>query len=257
MPDDDVSVFYDGVWMHRIQSDYFADSGNFSYTRDMIKDWNKPAHLFDDPVELWFHAYRPQNGDTIVDIGAGNGSDIPTFSRAVGPTGRVVAIEAHPTTFSCLRKTCEWNRLTNVTLIQRAVADRNCTVFIDDSDAHVANAVSTTRTSTQRGEGIAASSLNDLCHELRLDHIDFLKMNIEGAEQLAIKGMDSIASRIRYICIACHDFMADMGGDSSWYRTRELVTKFLRASGFRVIERRSDLRPYVRDHIHGIREHSL
>lgn len=40
--------------------------------------------------------------------------------------------------------------------------------------------------------------------------MNFLKMNIEGAEQLAIKGMLWLIERTQHVAIACHDFIADM-----------------------------------------------
>ena len=60
-----------------------------------------------DAEDYWFHLYKPRAGDTIVDIGAGRGEDVFAFSRAVGPGGRVWAIEPHPVSFAALRRLCE------------------------------------------------------------------------------------------------------------------------------------------------------
>jgi FkbM family methyltransferase len=56
----------------------------------------------------------PKPGDTIVDIGAGRGEDDLAFSQAVGPTGKVLAVEAQPRSFRMLKAFCEVNDLRNV-----------------------------------------------------------------------------------------------------------------------------------------------
>ena len=45
-----------------------------------------------------------------------------------------------------------------------------------------------------------------------------------------------------------HDFRGE------GFRTKQPVIEFLRDHGFDIIERRDDPRPYVRDHIHGVRK---
>jgi hypothetical protein len=69
--------------------------------------------------------------------------------------------------------------------------------------------------------------------------VDFLKMNIEGAEQLAIKGMKKCVSAIANMAIGCHDFLADHV-DDDWYWTESVVRQLLLVSGYEVVERRSD-----------------
>ena len=53
-------------------------------------------------------------GATVVDVGAGIGSMIHEASRLVGPSGRIIAIEAHPRTLLCLRKMCRYNAFDNI-----------------------------------------------------------------------------------------------------------------------------------------------
>src|SRR4051794_36698192 len=71
-------------------------------------------------LHFFLHAYTPQKGDVVFDIGAGCGTEIPPFSRLVGPSGRVLAVEAHPWTCDLLRRTIAANRLQNVTVVQAA-----------------------------------------------------------------------------------------------------------------------------------------
>jgi FkbM family methyltransferase len=214
------------------------------------QDWHAVfASLIAESEDYWFHLYRPKPGDVIIDIGAGDGSDLPAFSRAVGPNGRVVAVEAHPRTALLLERMRKWNRLHNVTIHQRAIVNRRGAVYIDDLDAHIRNAVSFSRRGN-RGHEVPGLSLDELCREEGLQHIDFLKMNIEGAERHAIEGADETMRRVTHICVACHDFLA-ITDDS--LRTKAIVVDFLQRRGFRIVTRQDDPRDYVRDHVHGVR----
>ena len=84
----------------------------------------------------------------------------------------------------------------------------------------------------------------------RLAH-DVLKMNIEGAERLALPGCRRALEHTRHVCIAAHDFRADRG-EKEWYRTGHFVRQALTEAGFHVTPR-DDARPWARDHIHGVR----
>jgi len=55
---------------------------------------------------------------------------------------------------------------------------------------------------------------------------------------------------ISQLCIACHDFI---GEHNDFYRTKALVTDFLRSNGFAVSLRDHHPDPWVRDHVHGKR----
>ena len=253
---ENVSILYDDVWIHGVSSlGYLPDSSTFEYTRDRILSFRS---AFERSIrcakDFWFYAYQPQPGDVIVDVGAGIGMDVLAFSPSVGAAGRVLAIEAHPTTCRLLRKLCYWNRLANTLCLQYAVADGSRAVYIDDREDHEANCISLAQGEGCMREQVPAHSLDEICKIHGLEHISFLKINIEGAERLAIGGMKYMIRRTNQVCIACHDFRA-ASGDGDEFRTRDAVIGFLRESGFTILTRDGDPRSYVRDHIHGIANH--
>jgi hypothetical protein len=99
---------------------------------------------------------------------------------------------------------------------------------------------------------VAATTLDQLCSDLSIAKVDYLKMNIEGAERFALVGGRETLRQIDALCICAHDFRAEWG-DGEGYRTRALVESFLTDCGFAVSRRADDPRDYVRDHIHGRR----
>jgi FkbM family methyltransferase len=244
----DVEIYYDRAWIHRIGSTHIPVSDRFEYRRD----WDSVLSSTFDPIEEnWFFRYRPRAGDTILDVGAGDGLDSMVFSRAVGPSGKVLAVEAHPATFVLLEQTCRLNGLENVTPCHRAVMDRPGSVAIAEEGSHrdffsvVGAAGSSAETKIVPGV-----TLDDLCREHELSRVDFLKMNIEGAERYALQGCRELLGRTSQVCIACHDFIADGNPELA---TKSFVVDFLEQHGFDVTLRDEHPLPWVRDHVHGSR----
>jgi hypothetical protein len=83
-----------------------------------------------------------------------------------------------------------------------------------------------------------------------IERIDFLKMNIEGAERFALPGCREALGRARFACVAAHDFRAARG-EGEEFRTLAFVREFLTGCGFELITRDDDPRYYVPYHVHG------
>jgi len=248
----DVAVWYDGLWMHRAGTYVFPDSRAFDYHSGSFAGWPGQAEQWRaDAADYWYHVYKPARGHTIVDVGAGRGEDVFAFASSVGPEGRVVAVEANPESFALLDRFCDLNGLTNVRRLHFAVTDRPGTVQIETGGRWEFQSIF----SGAKGSPtvpVPGITLDGLCEMLDLSGIDFLKMNIEGAERPALDGMTRTIERLRYACIACHDFRAEQG-DGEEYRTAGIVTDFLRGHGLTVARRENDSRPWARDHVHAFR----
>jgi FkbM family methyltransferase len=228
-----------------------VDGDRFDYYVDLIKEWPSQAgRLLDDPRDYWFHAFKPKPDDVVLDVGAGVGIDSMVFSDAVGPGGRVYAIEAHPRTYRQLLKTVRLNRLSNVSPVHGAIMHEACTIWIEDQANSETNAVSVDRGPAHLPVGIQAVSLDEFCDRHGVGRVDLVKMNIEGAERFAIQGMSEVIKRARAVVIACHDFLPGRGDE---FCTKGLVADFLDRNGFRVLTRDDDPREFVRYHVHGLR----
>ena len=99
------------------------------------------------------------------------------------------------------------------------------------------------------GVSVPANTIDAIHQELNLSRVHFLKMNIEGSERLAIRGMAATLKETEILCVSCHDFLAHSVGDDG-LRTKELVRDFLRHNGLEVVERSEPgLAPHLRDQL--------
>jgi FkbM family methyltransferase len=246
-----VEVRYDQLWLHRIGPYFVPDGTSFDYYDSTILAWkDQIATYLRNAKDYWFEHYQPKPGDVILDVGAGRGEDVLAFSREVGGTGRVLAIEAHPVSYRILARFCQLNGLSNTTPVHVAIMDCPGTVMIDDEDLWEANTVCSASPGTDIS--VPATTLDQVCKEHGITKIDFLKMNIEGAETFALRGMRDTIGTVRSICVCCHDFRADRQHGEQ-YRTRDFVWRFLTENGFDVSRRACDSRDFVRDHLYGQR----
>jgi FkbM family methyltransferase len=227
----------DGVWIHRYRGAKIPHA--------VVGRAAPPAVFTAEARDIFLHEYSPRAGDIVFDVGAGIGAETLLFSRLVGPSGRVVSLEAHPRTYERLARLCEVNRLENVTALQVAAADVDGEVEISDRDHHLQNVL------VENG-GIAVPSrrIDTIARELGFSRIDLLKMNIEGAERRAIKGLEGIVAGMQHVCIGCHDFLADADGPDD-LRTKAVVRNFLTENGFRVTSRDEAEDPWTRDYLYG------
>jgi FkbM family methyltransferase len=244
--------YLNGLWTRRVGQNFLPDGLKFEYTYADFAAWKRQIEQYvTDTQDYWLQHYRPQEGDVIVDVGAGRGEDTLTFSQAIGKAGRVIAIEAHPLSFAILESFCRLNCLSNVTRLRLALMDKPGSARITESQSSwIENAID----DSMEGAGtlVQTSTLDDICEALKIKDIAFLKMNIEGAERKALLGMESILPSVQQVCVACHDFRADLGHGEK-FRTRGFVEQFLAARGFVLSSRRDDPRDYVRDHVFGFR----
>ena len=234
------SVRYDdGLWIH-------------SYPEGVVVDTKiggrSAADLDATARDVFLADHVPSPGETVVDVGAGTGTEVRLFSSLVGPTGHVVAVEAHPTVFRCLRRTVELNELFNVDVVEAAVVGVPGPVLLDsDLTGHHRNAITGDNTLAIAVDG---RRLNDILDTLGVGRVHLLKMSIEGAELSALAGAADWLCKVDNLVVSCHDFRA---GTDDRMRTFAPVAALLREAGFRLRTRPDDARPWIPYHLYASR----
>ena len=132
-----------------------------------------------------------KKGDIVLDIGANIGYYTLLFAQLVGNTGKVYAFEPDPRNYQLIEKNIEINNFTNVVLVKKAVCAKsgNTTLYLMESSAH--NTLRKDHPQTIDKIDIDLISLDDYFKTLSIIP-DFIKMDIEGNEINALKGMSDI-----------------------------------------------------------------
>lgn len=148
-------------------------------------------------------------GDTVVDIGANMGCFTIFAARAVGPSGRVIAVEPASETFAQLGRNIQLTKLSNVTLVQAAVAGEPGEVTLTTSENSLFTSMFDKidgRENSGRSEQVEAITLEQIMNRNKLDHVDFLKLDCEGAEHGIVDTISGTTFRLfRQIAMEIHD----------------------------------------------------
>ena len=196
--------------------------------------------------EMFLHAYVPREGDIVVDAGVGNGEEVLTLSRLVGPSGKVIAVEAHPEAFNDLRELCEREELGNVELVHAALAATSGVTKHSDMKEPLLDST----IDPSAGLPVEARTLDEILRGFGITEVDILKMNIEGAEIHALEGFGQGIRRTRHVCIASRDFLMEDGRGDEGMRTNETVRELLESVGFDVTTATNEL-PWSSDYLSG------
>jgi FkbM family methyltransferase len=144
-------------------------------------------------VELLVHP-----GMVAVDVGAHIGYYTRRLARRVGSTGRVLALEPHEPTFHLLEQNLPPARFPNVELVRVAAGEtpgEASLVEFMGSGKHSFYDVSRLDAEYRaRGTSVAVqvARVDDLMRERGLRRVHFVKLDIEGAEQAALRGMSEV-----------------------------------------------------------------
>jgi FkbM family methyltransferase len=141
--------------------------------------------------------YKLREGDIVVDIGANIGTFSVKAGKVVGKTGKVISIELGGNSLSMLKKNVAVNKLENVEVISKGVWSNQTKQKLYLSNlawGHCANSIynesSLGTRDKSKFEEVEVDTLDNILRELNVKKVDFIKMDIEGSEIEALKGMD-------------------------------------------------------------------
>lgn len=142
-----------------------------------------------DPVERdWLKRVLPADA-IFLDIGANVGAYSFFAASCTGPTARIIALEPQPDIFRRLCENVTFNPGVPIEAVPLAVADVEGTIqlFIDVNNAGESSVRRiASQTDSARAIDVAAKPLAQIIAERDLPRIDALKIDIEGAEDLAL-----------------------------------------------------------------------
>jgi len=142
-----------------------------------------------------------KKGDIVVDVGASIGYFTLIAAKIVGDTGKVFAFEPDSNNFKILKKNVEINKYYNVILEQKAVSDVNGKINLFSSDGIGFHSTINPHITTP-SIPIESIKLDQYFRNLNLiDKINFIKIDVEGAEFRVLNGMNMILKQSKNVKI--------------------------------------------------------
>ena len=201
----------------RLESAFAYDSPAFQ------EQLRQDGHVFGEVTVL---SSFVEAGMIVIELGANRGVTTVTLAKRAGPKGQVHAFEPVPEFYAALLGNLRANGIQNTEAHQLAITDTESMV-----------------TYYKHGEGsgivredeaetivVGTASLDHFVDTANLRHVDFINMDCEGAELLALRGATGTLVRCmpRLFCEIHHDYLARQGqsiGD---------IVVYLESLGFRV-----------------------
>ena len=179
------------------------DEENFPFTLDYVpftpSEWRKleeQAESFDnklcsdsyllDIIDTWIlESYKlpglceVASGDVVIDCGSYTGNTTKYFSEKVGDTGHIYGFEASEEIFKQYQKNVA--SLNNVTVLNAAVSDQDGFVHFSADNipgSHI----------SANGTEVKSISIDNYVASNNIKKVNFIKMDIEGAELAALNG---------------------------------------------------------------------
>jgi FkbM family methyltransferase len=127
-------------------------------------------------------------GDVMADVGANIGYDSLLGSLLVGKTGRIVSIEAAPSTFEKLKSNLGLNNSENVRALNMAVSDERRSLTLYTGNQNNIGASSTIESVDRKvAVKVDALPLDELLTESERRNLRLIKMDIEGGEPTVLR----------------------------------------------------------------------
>lgn len=159
--------------------------------------------------------------DIVYDIGAHVGYYTLLFSKIVGNSGRVFSFEPLKRNLIYLGKHLKINRITNVSVVEAAVSDSAGTQFFEVGKSHSMGHLSP---EGGVGEKVCVLTLDEFIFGSKNPVPQCIKIDVEGAETLVLKGAKRVLSEFHPII-----FLAAHG-----YRKRDECRDFLTALDYKL-----------------------
>ena len=176
--------------------------------------------------------FTPKEGDIVIDIGAHIGLYTIIASKRVGANGKVVAIEANPSNFELLNRNIKVNQLTNIISLNNAVYSKETKIKLylpgEELGHTTYNTVMSDRARTEdKFVEVSANTLDYLLQLKEITDVNWVKIDVEGAEFEVLKGAHNLLLNSKNIVL-----LMEVHGSPNDYRLK--LEEFIRSYNLKI-----------------------
>lgn len=159
-------------------------------------------------IELQPHLIM-RRGETFIDLGANVGYYTLKAATEYNNHIEIISIEANPSNYKALCRNISCNGFTKVIALNKAVSDRKGIVklygHVTSSNRLLTDDFSiSAEYDNQSSIQVESDTIDNILKENNIKKADVLKMDIEGAEVLALKGATETLKKLRKIIVEIH-----------------------------------------------------
>ncbi|KJH71512.1 FkbM family methyltransferase [Aliterella atlantica] len=203
---DDINTFknYQNYQKLLVDKNYVLVAQNF-FVRNGYSIFKKSSKVEDyyfeyEASEQLLVRKLVQPGMTVFDVGANIGNYSLLLSKLVGISGKVYSFEPASSTFQKLQERIIQSEYNNIHSCQKAVYSENKNLNFNEfpDDYSVWNSIGKPKMANPNGSGdyipiiktelVEAITLDSFCQEQNIQKIDYLKLDVEGAESDSLQG---------------------------------------------------------------------
>ena len=169
----------------------------------------------------------------MLDIGAHIGDHTIIASKRVGANGKVIAIEADPSNFEMLNRNIELNRLENITTMNYAAFSKETKLKLYLPAGDIFTKYNTIMSNwiwvkpEDKYVEVNANTLDNLLQQIGIKQVNWIKIDVEGAEFEVLKGAHDLLLNTKNIVL-----LMEVHGSPNDYRLK--LEEFLRSYNFKI-----------------------
>jgi len=146
--------------------------------------------------------FKPKPGEVMVDVGAHIGLYTMRAAQEVGDTGRVISAEPDPQSYAILKDNITQNHLSNVHAINAALSDRSGQMtFYACTDPSLSGFELQPKAKLREKRVVKTLTLDELLDSLGIDQVNWIKLDVEGAETKVLRGAKRLLARAKNLHI--------------------------------------------------------
>ncbi len=158
-----------------------------------------------EELKGYIQEYTPKEGDVVIDAGAFQGVFSVYASKLVGKYGKVIAFEPDEANYKLLKKNIRLNGIKNVILINKGLWNKNDVLKFKTKGPE--SCLAEFDKEEDITEKIGVVSLDEILLKMNINRVNFVKMDIEGAELKAVEGMKNTMkkNKIHFAIASYHE----------------------------------------------------
>jgi FkbM family methyltransferase len=185
-------------------------------------------------------------GDTVVQVGAVGDGELWSMVQLVGPAGRVVVVEPSSENVEAIQERLNRDGITNVIVITKGAwsTQGRQTLYVHPElsarnimlGSGVQHDRSIPAEEYARAIEIEVDRLDDILAAQGIEHVDFIKITVMGAEIHVLKGMDRVLSGSLTLWVKAHSRIDGQPAN-------RVIADMLEGRGFRTVTVRGNRGP--------------